>query len=381
MTATDAQDWIKKVDHALLQLDEKPQFHLPNDFPFHSVEALLQRLFKREKIQLTHTQRGWQSPANLFEGLGGNITVLAIDWTPLQTPVYFVLSEQDTKELMGDLLGGEEAATPFFDPALAQGFFHYLALEVLQELEASRFMAPLSPRLGDAPLDIRKELEATSCFVSDISLALRDKTIWGRLFVPEAFRQGWKASIGHLPPVEMSDAQAEKIFVELSLEVGISRLGLNEWKKVQLGDFVLLDRCSYNPDEGRGGVILRLGDEPIFRGRFKHGGIKISDYPLYDEVENTMDEEVSGFDEQDSLEGGFVAKKEHDVDALPVQLTVEVGRCRMNVKELRELSPGNMLELGVSPEQGVDLVVNGKKVGRGELIRMGESLGVRILSF
>jgi flagellar motor switch/type III secretory pathway protein FliN len=28
----------------------------------------------------------------------------------------------------------------------------------------------------------------------------------------------------------------------------------------------------------------------------------------------------------------------------------------------------------------VDLVINGKKVGRGELIRMGDLLGVRILS-
>jgi flagellar motor switch protein FliN len=44
-----------------------------------------------------------------------------------------------------------------------------------------------------------------------------------------------------------------------------------------------------------------------------------------------------------------------------------------------ELQPGNMLEVDLHPENGVDLVVNGKRIGKGELLRVGETLGVRIL--
>lgn len=401
MTSTETCDWIKKIDDAILHLDEKPQFALPSDLPFGAISALLEKLFARSNIQVGHQEKGWQNGAKLFDGLGENLSVLAIEWTPLESPLYFLLSEQDLKELMADLLGGEEAATPFFDPALAIGFFHYLAIEVLQKLESSRFLSPLSPRIGNAPLEIREELKGQNCFVSDVSLALGKKHVWGRLLVPELFRKQLTAQMANLPHLEMSEAKAEKFMVDLVLEVGEGRLSLSEWKEVQAGDFILLDHCSFNPDEGKGSVVLKLGGEPIFRGRLKQGSIKISDYPLYEEVGTQMEEEpqeefsqpeatpdiLTGEDldldspSSGSVSGSFVSAPKQDIDALPVHLTVEVGRVRMSIAELRKLAPGNMLELGVTPEQGVDLLVNGKKMGRGELIRMGETLGIRILSF
>jgi len=64
---------------------------------------------------------------------------------------------------------------------------------------------------------------------------------------------------------------------------------------------------------------------------------------------------------------------------IPVNLVVEIGRIQMNVQKLLQLEPGNLLELNVHPEQGVDLVINSKKVGKGELVRVGENLGIRIL--
>lgn len=67
------------------------------------------------------------------------------------------------------------------------------------------------------------------------------------------------------------------------------------------------------------------------------------------------------------------------VEEIPLPVIVEVGRLQMSVKKLMELQPGNMLELDIHPESGVDLVVNGKRIAKGELLRIGEALGVRIL--
>ena len=64
---------------------------------------------------------------------------------------------------------------------------------------------------------------------------------------------------------------------------------------------------------------------------------------------------------------------------MAVTVTVEVGRLKMSVKKLTELQQGNYLELDLPPESGVDLIVNGQCVGKGELLKMGETLGVRIL--
>ena len=51
----------------------------------------------------------------------------------------------------------------------------------------------------------------------------------------------------------------------------------------------------------------------------------------------------------------------------------------MSIQKLMELEPGNTLELDIHPESGVDLVVNGRRIGKGELLRIGDHLGVRIL--
>lgn len=66
------------------------------------------------------------------------------------------------------------------------------------------------------------------------------------------------------------------------------------------------------------------------------------------------------------------------VDDIPLSVVIEVGRIQMSVKKLLELQPGNMLELDIHPESGVDLVVNGKRIARGELLKIGETLGIRI---
>lgn len=66
------------------------------------------------------------------------------------------------------------------------------------------------------------------------------------------------------------------------------------------------------------------------------------------------------------------------LEDIPVTLVVEIGRVQMSVEEVLKLEPGNMLQLNLQPENGVDLVIQGKVVGRGELLRLGESLGVRV---
>ena len=72
-------------------------------------------------------------------------------------------------------------------------------------------------------------------------------------------------------------------------------------------------------------------------------------------------------------------KKAPKTEEIPMEVVVEVGRLQMPIKTLMELQPGNLLELNVHPESGVYLVVNGSRVAKGELLQIGETLGVRIL--
>ncbi|MBA3957802.1 MAG: type III secretion system cytoplasmic ring protein SctQ [Parachlamydiaceae bacterium] len=66
-------------------------------------------------------------------------------------------------------------------------------------------------------------------------------------------------------------------------------------------------------------------------------------------------------------------------EEIPLSIIVEIGRLQMSVQQLMELQPGNMLDIGTRPENGVDLVVNGRRIAKGELLLIGEALGIRIL--
>src|SRR3990167_9423335 len=67
------------------------------------------------------------------------------------------------------------------------------------------------------------------------------------------------------------------------------------------------------------------------------------------------------------------------IKELPLDITVEIGRIRITLDQLMQLTPGNQLELPIHPDQGVNLTVGGNKIGRAELVYLGEQLGIRIL--
>ena len=65
----------------------------------------------------------------------------------------------------------------------------------------------------------------------------------------------------------------------------------------------------------------------------------------------------------------------HGVD---MELTVELGRTRMAVRELLALAPGDVLELDRAAGSPADLLVNGRLIARGEVVVVDEDFGLRI---
>ncbi|MCC5979118.1 MAG: type III secretion system cytoplasmic ring protein SctQ [Salinarimonas sp.] len=66
------------------------------------------------------------------------------------------------------------------------------------------------------------------------------------------------------------------------------------------------------------------------------------------------------------------------IDEIPVQLVFELGRLEIPLAELETLSSGYVFELGKPLSQSVDIIANGRRVGTGELVRLGEAIGVRV---
>jgi flagellar motor switch protein FliN/FliY len=66
------------------------------------------------------------------------------------------------------------------------------------------------------------------------------------------------------------------------------------------------------------------------------------------------------------------------LSAVPVDLSVEMGRTRMTVGETLELRTGSIITLNRMAGEPVDLLVNGTPIARGEVVVIDEQFGLRV---
>lgn len=63
---------------------------------------------------------------------------------------------------------------------------------------------------------------------------------------------------------------------------------------------------------------------------------------------------------------------------VPMQLTVELGRTRMLIKDILGLGEGSIIELDKLAGEPVDILVNNKLIAKGEVVVIDENFGVRV---
>lgn len=59
-------------------------------------------------------------------------------------------------------------------------------------------------------------------------------------------------------------------------------------------------------------------------------------------------------------------------------MTLEIGRKRMKIGDLLRLGRGQTLELEKAAGEPLEIVVNGRVIGRGEAVVLGDRYGLRI---
>jgi flagellar motor switch protein FliN/FliY len=62
-----------------------------------------------------------------------------------------------------------------------------------------------------------------------------------------------------------------------------------------------------------------------------------------------------------------------------VNVALEVGRTRITVRELLQLTQGSILELDRLAGEPLDVLVNGVKVARGEVVVVNDKFGIRLI--
>ena len=87
-----------------------------------------------------------------------------------------------------------------------------------------------------------------------------------------------------------------------------------------------------------------------------------------------MAEEVENKEQVESSDGTENLKVLENID---VNLTVEVGRTEITIRDLLRLNEGSVVELERLAGDPLDIMVNNTKIAKGEVVMVGERFGVR----
>ncbi len=63
---------------------------------------------------------------------------------------------------------------------------------------------------------------------------------------------------------------------------------------------------------------------------------------------------------------------------IPVQLTVELGRTKIAIKNLLQLAQGSVVELDGMAGEPMDVLVNGCLIAQGEVVVVNDKFGIRL---
>jgi flagellar motor switch protein FliN len=364
--------WARKVDAALRQLDRAllngnaPRFDIPE------LSSLIASHFGAPSLTVELGDCSWCEAGEVKEGLGSDVVSVGISVTPLAGEVIWLMGRDDVAHITSWLMNGKTRGRPISSEVLQEGFYRYLVIEALDALQGLEPLKSFSLKINDNEENLEK-----NAYCIDVKLSYERRSCWGCLVLSPRFLTSWQRHFASLRELFCLSPIAKTLEVPLSICAGTVVLSSAEWKKLKAGDFVLLDRGGYDPRHREGTAALTLGSTTLFHVHVKENKLKMLDYALvYEEMMKNP-----SAPENIEPESSMPAEEERamPIKELPLHVTVELARLRMTVDQLMKLSPGNFLELPIHPEQEVSLTVNGQKIGRAELVYLGEVLGIRIL--
>ena len=115
---------------------------------------------------------------------------------------------------------------------------------------------------------------------------------------------------------------------------------------------------------------------------------KNADEALADEWATALEEQQPGggtapaatFEELHA-ESGSAADGDIKIDAIldvPVTIAMEIGRSKINIRNLLQLNQGSVVELDRLAGEPMDVLVNGTLIAQGEVVVVNEKFGIRL---
>ena len=109
---------------------------------------------------------------------------------------------------------------------------------------------------------------------------------------------------------------------------------------------------------------------------FRDNGIKCRTVGLVSD--STLTRDIAVADAADGAAHAERASVWSILDDVVVSVSVELGRTSMTLRDVLALRLGTVIELGRSADEPIDLMVDRRRIGGGEVVVLGESFGIQL---
>ncbi len=441
MTALVPFDWLEEVKQELFTLEAAPLLPPAPPFP---VEALQKALFERLALPVTVEISDAKviEYKDIKEKTTSTTTRLfSFSLSPHTPSFYTAIGHDDLNRLASWLLAHDMEAAVSLQGSFQESFYLFIGGMALDSLESTGYFKSNSLRLLSTAGSLLDEAPALSisCLIRH-----EKESISILILIPHSLQKSLKNQTAKNTESLINDsAVASKINIAARLVVDLVALDYSDIALIQEGSFLLLDRPVTPTSvqivvgnraffagkiEGNLLTITALAEPleeikkmdkapdtktpaaadaapkavkdtapatPVADAAPKAAGSDNPHDPKY-----FLGEDEEFFVEDKELED--VLKKEQPASTpatapkpvapkaeepspktlsdIPLNVEVVVGYMRLPIKELLSMQVGGTYTLGNPVNSQVDLLINGKRIAKGELLKSGDTLGVRILS-
>lgn len=361
---------LENLETALETLKQIPLWGSAPPFPLEALAEALSTSFEVDPLTLSLQQTEFREDP--LEGMGEDPFIRPFVLSPLPGEFLFTMPRNQLHKLATALLDKEGESKGFSDKTLQEGFLEFVLLSTCQTFNAlSAF--------GNLTASFSEEAPIKEGLCIDVAIQLGPHALGARIVTSDQTLTEFRSYFAIEKPQLLQDPQLATLPLPLSYTVGETQLSASQWKEAKEGDCLLLDRWTFSPKEGKGTAILSVGTAALFDVRIKGEEAKILDYAMTQKETPMTEEDLTPPQEQDQPLAEEPEAKPLSADEIPLTLTVELGRFQMPLEQVTQLKPGNVLDLNRSKRANVHLTVGGKSVAIGELVTLGETMGVKIL--
>lgn len=196
----------------------------------------------------------------------------------------------------------------------------------------------------------------------------------------EGFGEAWAGAL--YAPAELAAAvealwearaSGDSGMLESAAAVAAARIGASRLPRgapMAVGDVVLVEHFAPN----RAALIV-IGERAAAPGQFNPQGEVAAVAPASVALARQYEELLMA---DASQGGGGSVVDDATLEEIPVRLVFEVGRVALPWSDLRGLGVGSVIPVNRSPDGAIDVMVEGRRIAQGQVVMIGESVGVRL---